>query len=126
MKRIGLLLIGALLSFNVMAADALFTWTKPTPVFTDVVPPTWTIDEYRINCSLDTNGVVTPVNFVVQGYDTEEFLAQGLAPGDMTCNMTSFSIGANAESAPTADVNNFLTDGGIPNPPSSFDFTAQQ
>lgn len=109
-----------------MAANALFTWAKPTPIFDSVVPPAWTIDEYRIKCTVDTNGVVTPVNFVVQGYDTEEFLAEGLQPGDMTCHMTSFSIGANKESADSASVSNFLTDGGIPNPPSSFDFTAQR
>jgi len=122
------LLIAALMLFSstTFAADAVFTWTKPVPAFNAVVPPAWVIDEYRIYCSTDDGTGGAPVNIVINvpGYNTESHSETGLAPGNVTCYMTSWSVLANAESPGSTPITNFLTDGGTPNAPSSFDFSA--
>ncbi len=105
-------------SFGVFAGDAIFTWTKPVPAFDVSVPAGTVIDEYRIHCTVGASNFV----IVVSGYDTEQYDATGLVPGSHTCYMTSWSVGANAESVDSESVTKTIFDASSPNPPAFFDF----
>ena len=116
-----LILLLSVLSVNAFAASADFTWQKPVPAFTAAVPSDWVIDEYRIYCVDDK---ANQFNATVPGYDTESYSMSGLNVGNLTCYMTSYSAAAGLESAPSASITRFIHEGGSPNAPSGFDFSA--
>ena len=126
MKKIGLLLIASLLSFQVSAADVQFTWNKPVPAFSETPPAGWLIDEYRVYCSVDDgNGTITDFNTTAFGYDTESILATGIAAGIYTCYVTSYSALPNLESVQSNTITKTISSTAVPGEPTNFDFIDQ-
>ena len=120
------LLLATLLSVGMssaaIAANATFTWTKPVPMFSAEVPPSWTIDEYKIYCATDAGEEFT---VSVPGYETESYDATGMPVGNTSCYMTSFSVAAGVESEPSITVVTFVHDGAVPNAPAGFNFSVK-
>ena len=125
-----LTLLFVFFALTAQAGEATFTWTKPFPMFEPnadgtpaVVPPSWTIDEYRVKCVVQTLGQAD-VNYtrIVLGYDTETVTYTDLPNGATTCIMTSWSAGNGLESIDSNSVTKFVMDAITPAPPTVFDF----
>ncbi len=126
-----LTLLIALFTLTAHAGEATFNWIKPFPIFTPnadgtpaVVPPDWTIDEYRVKCVVTAAGQpdVNYTRIVAGGYDIETVTYTDLPNGDTTCIMTSFSLGNGLESIDSNSVTKFVMDATSPAPPTVFDF----
>jgi len=107
---------------NVEAATATFTWNKPVPAFSEPVPPSWQIDEYRIYCDLSGATTIPTYTATVTGYDTESLTATDLPVGVLTCRMTSYSVGAGTESIDSNTVTHTVYNNVSPGAPTIFNF----
>jgi len=123
-------LLIALFALTAQAGEATFNWIKPFPMFEEnadgspaVVPPDWTIDEYRVKCTVTVPGQ-PDVNWIrtVLGYDTETVHYTDLPNGQTDCIMTSWSAGNGLESIDSNSVSKFIMDPITPAPPTVFDF----
>ena len=125
-----LLFIAFLFTGNALAGEATFNWLKPFPMFEEnadgspaVVPPDWTIDEYRLKCTVSVSGQpAASYTRTILGYDTETVTYTDLPNGDTTCIMTSWSAGNGLESIDSNSVTKFVMDPVFPAPPTVFDF----
>lgn len=120
----------ALLAGTAHAGEATFTWTPPVPIWEPepdgsqpVVPPNWTINEYRIKCTVVVSGQPDQTyTRVVADYDSTTVSYSDLPNGATSCHMTSYSEGAGTESRPSITVSKFVMDDVTPAPPTVFDF----
>ena len=121
----------AIFALTAQAGEATFNWIKPVPMFTDnadgspaVVPPDWTIDEYRIMCRVTVTGqpAVSYTRIITGGYNIETVTYTDLPNGETTCVMRSWSAGNGLESIDSNSVTKFVMDSITPAPPTVFDF----
>jgi len=108
----------ALFASTAFAGNATFTWLKPSPAFPAGADPTWIIDEYHINCTVDG---INPFQKIVPGYNTETVSYTDIPIGIVSCSMTSFSI-LGGESVPSNTVAKQVYQATSPNPPQTFSF----